>query len=220
MSALFPLRMLAVGVALQLCAAMAFAQPSGITCETEFDGTRWSLNDTLDDLKAGPLDGPLTRACDGASAWPQGTYTVRATNGNLRVARTFGADDYRSLTVKDQDAGIVFDGFASNANAFWMVVHGADKQGNYVADTSMHILVMGTDGSVLWSRYFKADGFPYTLGLSGATPIASVTIKRSANQPNGVADSYPVVDVFSTGYDSSFGGADAAKPTQRFLGAE
>jgi hypothetical protein len=212
--------MLVVGAALQFFAVVSFAQSSGMTCQVEFDGIKWSLNDSLDDLKAGPLDGPLTRSCDSASPWPQGTYSVSATNGGLRVARTLGSDDFRSLTIKDQDAGIVFSGFASNANSFWMLVHGADKEGDYVPNTSMHILVKAVDGSILWSRYFKVNGVPYTLGLSGMAQIASVTVKRSANQPNGVEDSYPVVDFFSTGYDSSFGGANGATQTQRFMGAQ
>lgn len=214
----YPIRMLAVGAALQFCATVSLAQASGISCQILFDGTRWTLYDGLDDLKIGPLSAPLTRACDGASAWPDGKYTASGTNGDLRVARSFGSDDFHSLTIKDPRAGIAFSGFASNANSFSMVVHGADKQGNYVPDTRMHILVMAVDGSVLWSRYFKVDGVPYSLGLSGSAPIATVTVKRSATQPNGVDDSYPVVDFFSTGYDSTFG-PNGTSQTQRFMGA-
>ena len=131
-----------------------------------------SANNAAEGVRAlaQPIAAPLTRACDSASAWPQGTYTVAATNGALRVVRTFGADDYRSITIKDRDAGIVFSDFASNANSFYMVIHGADKQGNYVPDTRMHIMVEGVDGSVLWQRTFKVDGSPYSLGMSSMTP--------------------------------------------------
>ena len=218
MSTSYPIQKLVAAVALQFCAAISFAQSTGVTCQTEFDGIKWSLDDGLDDLKLGPMTSSLTRGCTADSAWPEGVYTVAATNGNLRVARTFGDDSFRSLTVKDENAGIVFSGFPSDANSFWLLVHGADKEGNYVPDVRMHLEVTAVDGTVLWSKYFKVNGYPYTLGLSGISPLSTVTVKRTPTQPNGVNDSYPVIDVFSIGYDSSFGPGSGLK-TQRIMGA-
>lgn len=212
-------RTLAVGAALQICAAASFAQASGVACQMDSSGAIWQLYDGLDDVKLGTLSAPLTRGCSSDSAWADGRYSVTVTNGALRVARTYGSDDFHSLTPKDRDAGIVFSGFAANANSFSMTVHSTDKQGNYVPDTRMHILVTGVDGTVLWSRYFKADDVYYSLGMSGGTPIASVTLKRSPTQPNGVGDSFPVVDFFYTAYDSNYGPNSTAQP-QTYLGAK
>ena len=206
MSKQYPVRMLLVGAVLQLCATISSAQTSAISCEILNDGTRWSLDDSFDDLALSRLDAPLTRACAADSQWPDGTYTVGASHGALRVSESLGAGDGRSIMPLDRHATIVFGRFAPNANSFSMVVHGADKHGRYVKNTKMDLLVKGVDGSVLWAKTMRVNGRVYSMGLSGATPIATVELQLSANQPDGVDGSYPVVDSFSTAYDSTYGG--------------
>lgn len=214
------IRTLVAGMALQLCAAAAFAQASGISCQVSSDGMQTTLADGLDDLGVGTLSAPLTRTCPSDSVWPDGTYTVTTNRGALRVADTFGSPDFHSITTTNRNAGIVFGDFASNANSFYMVIHGADKDGNFVKNTKMHIRVMAVDGSVLWSKHFLVNGSPYSLGLSGPSAIATVELKRVGTQPNGVDESYPVVDVFGITHDSSYGTLKSVSETRRFAGEQ
>ena len=217
MFASLPVRMLVIGAALQLCAAASFAQASGISCAILNDGTRWDMEDSLDDLSVGKLDAPLTRSCAADSQWPTGTYTVAASRGALRVTESLGSGDGRSLMPLDRRAGVVFDHFAPDANSFTLVIHGADKHGKYVKNTKMDLLVTAVDGTILWSTTLRINGRAYPLGLSGSTPIATVQLQLSANQPDGVENSFPVIDSFSTAHDSSFGGQQALEP-QRVMG--
>ena len=213
-------RLSSIAVALQLAAGVSFAQATGVACQLSSDGVQQSLVDGLDDLAVGPLAGTLTRTCDASSAWPGGTYTVGAKRGVLQVVETLGSPDYHSLATGNQDAGMVFGDFAPNANSFWMVVHGADAQGNFVKNTKMHILVKAVDGTVLWSKHFLVNGMPYSLGMSGPSPIATVELKRSVPQINGVDDSLAVVDMFATVHDSSYDGQDVAAQVKRFMGPQ
>ena len=129
------IRTLVAGMALQLCAAASFAQATGISCQVSSDGMQTTLADGLDDLGVGTLSTPLTRTCPSDSIWPDGTYTVTTNRGALRVADTFGAPDFHSITTTNRNAAIVFGDFAANANSFYMVIHGADKDGNFVKNT-------------------------------------------------------------------------------------
>jgi len=193
-----PIRMLAVAAALQLCAAASFAQASGVSCQLVNDGAQLQLADGLDDLPAGPLAAPLKRSCDPGSPWPEGTYTAGAGRGVLNVVEVFGSADYHGLSAAQKNAAVVFGDFAPDATGFAMVVHGADKDGNFVKNTKLHILVKAVDGSVVWSKHFLVNDVGYSIGLSSSSPIATVEVKRSTTQPNGIDDSHVVVDTFYT----------------------
>lgn len=181
----------------------ANAQHMGIECGVTDSAVSY-LVDHLDDLDNGALDGPLLRSCDASSDWAEGKYAVSAAEGRLRVQRTHGGAGWKSLTTTKKGSTLRFDGFPAMANSFSMVIHGADRNGVYVENTRMHLLVKAPDGTELWSTVLRVNGPYYPLGMVGQSRIGSVELRRLSHQPNDNKAVYAVVDHFEVSEDPAY----------------
>jgi hypothetical protein len=192
---------LASAFALTFSAGNAFAQ-ADCSLDTDPD-TQFDLMifDTLDDLAAGPVAGPLVRTCAADSPTPGASYTLSASAGELRSVQTYKGTPRHAITTTDAKGVLRIDGFAPNINSMSVTAYGSDADGKYVPRTHLVLTVYAPDGSIIESRTFPGKTRHYSLGGTISVPIGAFELKMLDPQPTVDKPVFPTIEALSVAHD-------------------